>query len=436
MMKNIELHNCSCFEHLVISLKPGINLFIGDNASGKTSVLKALKCALSSFFTGFSDENTKVVGIGNDQFRHQFTTDGILMNEQAVIISFDVDDYITDETQNSFFQGNRLYSLKRNNLKSRTATKEIGDWKKYAIQLHKNMFADNRQCLSLPLFASFSTTDIHSSRKINSKLFKQYVHKPSFGYYECLQGDGFFPYWLKRMLVLKEARKGNDELMIVQNAVRTVLGINGCNIINDVNIRPQQGSVYFISTDGREIDSNLLSDGYKRLLNIVIDLAFRCALLNKGIYGNRACAETIGTVLIDEMDLHLNPSLQSKIINSLKSCFQKIQFVITTHAPLVMSSVRSSDDNIVYLFKYENDEYLCNEVNTYGLDASTMITNIMSLPAARYIKTDEELTELFRMIDDERYNDAKEKLKQLKEYYRDSLPELVKAETMINLLDS
>ena len=44
--------------------------------------------------------------------------------------------------------------------------------------------------------------------------------------------------------------------------------------------------------DGREVEADFLSDGYRRLVYIVTDLAFRCALLNRGIYGEETCAKT------------------------------------------------------------------------------------------------------------------------------------------------
>ena len=58
-MKKILLENFRCFDAQEIEFKRGINLLIGDNASGKTTILKACKYVLSSFFAGFSDENTK-----------------------------------------------------------------------------------------------------------------------------------------------------------------------------------------------------------------------------------------------------------------------------------------------------------------------------------------------------------------------------------------
>ena len=67
----------------------------------------------------------------------------------------------------------------------------------------------------------------------------------------------------------------------------------------------------------------MLSDGYKRVVNIVIDLAIRCALLNKVKYGAEAYKYTHGTVIIDEIDEHLHPALQSRILRALHATFPK-----------------------------------------------------------------------------------------------------------------
>lgn len=67
-MKTLKLDNFRCFETFEMEFRTGLNLLIGDNSSGKTTVLKALKIALSSFFMGFSDEYTRFIGIDKSDF--------------------------------------------------------------------------------------------------------------------------------------------------------------------------------------------------------------------------------------------------------------------------------------------------------------------------------------------------------------------------------
>ena len=68
-MESLELRHFRCFEHFSIDFTPGVNLIVGDNASGKTSLLKGAKYALSSFFSGFSDINTVWLSPSSADFR-------------------------------------------------------------------------------------------------------------------------------------------------------------------------------------------------------------------------------------------------------------------------------------------------------------------------------------------------------------------------------
>lgn len=81
-----------------------------------------------------------------------------------------------------------------------------------------------------------------------------------------------------------------------------------------------------------------LSDGVRAAFGLVADIAFRCAKLNPH-FGASAALRTHGIVLIDEVDLHLHPSWQQKILNTLQLAFPNIQFIVTTHSPQVLSAI-------------------------------------------------------------------------------------------------
>lgn len=434
-MNEINLQNFRCYSDLTITFKSGINLLIGDNATGKTSVLLACKYVLSAFFSGFSDENTKWISPHNDDFRIR-SSQGILLPELPIYIQFqtsDIIEYPDILQQTSLFDPSALYTLTKNSKKnSRALTTGIREYKNYAAWLMAGCFTESGQQMALPLFASFSTEDIHANRKIDASRFKIYNHKASFGYYECLEGNGFFPYWLKRLLVLQESRENHPEIIIVRTAIRNALGPEGCNIISDMQVRPNQRKVYYILPDGRETEANYLSDGYRRLVNIVTDLAFRCALLNRGIYGENACALTRGTVLIDEADLHLHPSLQAVVLKGLRHAFPRLQFIVSSHAPMLMSCVETNDENIVYKLNYSSaDGYGIIPVNTYGMDLSTL-TDVILDQVPRATAVDQNLSHLFRLIDEGDYKEAAELLQQLRDRHGENLPELTQAEAMLN----
>lgn len=439
-MNEIQLNNFRCYTAQTIRFKSGINLLIGDNASGKTSLLKACKYVLSAFFSGYSDENTKWINPSIDDFSVHMT-DGIIQPEKPICIRFNNDDIIEYPKLLNRPKGlglidiESLYSLQKNSKKnSRSLVTGIKEYKEYAHTLQYLLFDGNHsaQTHSLPLFACFSTEDIHSTRKIDVAKFKSYTQKNSFGYYECLDGNGFFPYWIKRLLILQEGQKNKTEIEVVRQAIISALGMEGCNIIYDMDIRPNQKKVYYHLADNREVASEYLSDGYKRLVNIITDIAFRCALLNRGIYGLTSAQNTRGTVLIDEVDLHLHPTLQASVLKGLRNAFPKLQFIVTTHAPMVMTGVEVNDENVVYKLSYSQENgYQVVETYTYGMDAST-ITEVILDQTPRDAEVEEKLKTLFEWIDNDLTEAARYLLNELQEKFGNNLPELANAEAMLN----
>ena len=424
-LTKIELSGFRCFNYYKITLKRGVNLLIGDNASGKTSVIKGVTLALNAFFKGFSDENTSCTGIGAEDFNHTVSNESKSLTRPAGIV-FATDNY------------NQDLEILRKSKKTGTTYPGAKEFNQQNRMLYNRVAEEdgmNRQT-PLPLLAFFATDDIHLRMPgINAKAFKDYYLSPSFGYYFSLKGGFLAKHWINRMLVLKEGGKGEEELMVVENAIKKALGEDGCGIIRDVDIRPKQGYVYFIFTDGREVRFEDLSDGYMRLVNMVMDLAFRCSILNRPLYKLEACDRTEGVVCIDEIDDHLHPSLQAKVIKALQRTFPMLQFIISTHAPMVMTSVEDTQDNAVYRLDYKNGSYFNEQISTYGLDASTIIRTYLH-QANKDIDVQKQLDELFGLLDDEKINEAKAKLAELENRFTDRLPEITRARTLLSFYEA
>ncbi|EPL0838056.1 AAA family ATPase, partial [Klebsiella aerogenes] len=91
-----------------------------------------------------------------------------------------------------------------------------------------------------------------------------------------------------------------------------------------------------LTKNGIELDAQQLSQGEKTILTLVGDLARRLSLLNPELQNP---FEGKGIVLIDEIDLHLHPMWQQKIIERLLTTFPNVQFILSTHSPQVLSTV-------------------------------------------------------------------------------------------------
>lgn len=448
-MKDITINNFRCYENKNMEFRSGINLLIGDNSVGKTSLLRACNLVINSFFSGFSDENTIWKSAEDDDFREVSSTETISNEDLPINISFHLrnEDLPTIEkkdnnTHQINWENTPQTIEKRSKKNSRnliTGLKELQDYGK--ILLQNSVIVENNiaiQLNALPIYAYFTTEDIHTTRKFDKEKakFKKYPQKPSFGYFESFDSKGLLDCWIKRLLVLREAKKGEEEIANVQLAIQEALGHNGCNIINNIDIRTNDGEIMFQLTDGREIKTDLLSDGYRRLVSIIIDLAIRCALLNKTIYGIEAYKKTHGTVIIDEIDEHLHPALQVRVLKALHNTFPMIQFIVSTHSPLVISSVEYSPENVVYKLEYntESKKYTHKELNTYGLDASTII-NIYMDQTARDLLIENKIEDINTLIEEKNFLKAKNLLKELKELTNSNDPVFTQLETMITFLE-
>lgn len=444
-MQDITIKNFRCYEEKNMEFRRGVNLLIGDNSVGKTSLLHACNLVVNAFFSGYSDENTVWKSADDNDFRET----GVAELPIEIIFHPNEQDYPIIQTQS----GNN-YSLdpnvelkieKKSKKNSRNLTTGLKPLRDYATVCNhsSHILQEDKSVLQvnvLPVYACFTTEDIHSVRKFDKNKFNKYNHKPSFGYFECYDCRGLFECWIKRLLVLKGAQRGEEEINSVRNAIIDALGPTGCNIINDMDIRHNEGKVYFKFVDGRESDSALLSDGYRRLVNIVMDIAFRCALLNKSMFGDQCYKHTHGTVIIDEIDEHLHPALQVRVLKALQDTFPKIQFIISTHAPLVMSSVEprkdenGNDINVVYKLEYIDGEYTHKELNIYGMDASTIIETYMGQPS-RDLKVNNDIKSILELIDKGDIQAARESLKELEQNIACGDPELTRMEALISFME-
>ena len=95
------------------------------------------------------------------------------------------------------------------------------------------------------------------------------------------------------------------------------------------------------------IPIELLSDGVRNVISLVMDILYRCCKINPQLREN--ANQSKGIVLIDEVDMHLHPEWQQTIIGELRSIFPNIQFIVTTHSPQVLTTVEAeSIRSIVY----------------------------------------------------------------------------------------
>ncbi len=422
-MEYIELRHFRCFEQIRIDLTPGLNLIVGDNASGKTSLLRGVKYALSAFFSGFGDTNTVWQSPTSEDFR-KILNNGWEQPSCPIEIEFGL--------SAPGVKGNRLIVRKNSPKNSRNLVSGILPLRDYGRMLLHSMYdsSGNRK-EPLPLFDSISTIYTHTGKKIPVKRFLSLSPKPTLGYLGALTGGGFGIHWWRRIKVLAETRERQWELEGITSAVQNALGPQGCDIISDIQPVISLNDIFIKYTDGERATYELLPDGYLRLLDIVINIAFRALMLNGEIYGAEAPHMTQGVVVIDELDLHLHPSLQATVVQGLRNAFPRIQFIASTHAPMVMSGVNNDERDQVIWLRDNRCSISASRIPTYGRDVNSIL-NLLEL-RSRDRETDDELVRLFDLIDEGNNDEAHRLLAQLEQRFGQRLPDLTEARTLLQL---
>lgn len=101
----------------------------------------------------------------------------------------------------------------------------------------------------------------------------------------------------------------------------------------------QNGTLEFLNeNDGQYIDIDMLSDGFKSIFSIVLDIIRRLALAPDFPEQEFYLKEAV--VLIDEIDCHIHPKWQKKLIPAFRQLFPNCQFIVTTHSPFILDSLQ------------------------------------------------------------------------------------------------
>ena len=142
-----------------------------------------------------------------------------------------------------------------------------------------------------------------------------------------------------------------------------------------------------------------MGDGYKNTLSMIGDIAYRMAVLNP-MLGGQVLEKTLGIVLIDEIDLHLHPQWQQTILDDFHAIFPKIQFIVRSHAPVVINSIPREQIRIL-----DYGEIYMPAAQTYGRDANSILREVM-LESERPAEIKQRMDLFYRYMDENDYQEA------------------------------
>lgn len=168
-----------------------------------------------------------------------------------------------------------------------------------------------------------------------------------------------------------------------------------------------------------------LSDGERGILALVLDLARRLALANPTL--NDPLRDGTAVVLIDELDLHLHPRWQRTIVQKLTETFPACQFIATTHSPQIIGEV--APENIILL---EPGKQPYRPDQSLGMDSNWILQILMDTPE-RNEATTAQLDQISDLLEDGEYEQAALEIERLREQIP-SDPELTRLQTRLDRL--
>ena len=163
-----------------------------------------------------------------------------------------------------------------------------------------------------------------------------------------------------------------------------------------------------VEKNGILINVSQLSDGEKCTMALFGDLARRLAIANP-VLENPLLGE--GVVLIDEVELHMHPSWQRQILSKLRETFPNIQFIITTHSPIVLNEV-DGDYNVFFMQNEDAINSLVRLDRMDGYDADYILEEFMGTKSMNN-KTEKLIGMIYRLIDEKKWEDAESHVKKL-----------------------
>lgn len=332
-LKRIHIENFKGIAEAEVKFNNKFNLIIGDNGTGKTSILEAVAVGLGGFLAGI--EGINAIHFTKDEIRYETE----ILGEGSV--NFKYKTPIKVELEIDMGMENYTFIRQKRQPNSARTTVEPRDICNLAAKLVKNP----ESILPIISYQGFSRI-ANQKRDKWRDLFKDDFSR-IVGYTDCLEeasNTKMLTKWCKTMEFRSWKKK--KDILEYETAKNTITKFMGF-MLNEENVKVyyDENLEELMYSDGKEFSPlRLLSSGFRTILGMVLDIAARMAILNPNLLGD-ITKETNGIVLIDEIDMHLHPKWQWKIVKALKATFPKVQFIATTHSPLIISSCK--DEHLI-----------------------------------------------------------------------------------------
>ncbi len=327
-----------CFEKAEFNFPNRFNLIVGENGSGKTSLLEALSIAAGSWLLGIRGYDSRNIAEGDVRMVPIKAGEDVSF-EEAELTEVSAAGWIEGGVIIKGKQYEYTWGRSRRGRAGRTTRADAAFITRIATEAAGKLRM-GREVL-LPLISYYGTGRLWDFpkemqgglgapiSKLEQSRFEGYRNSVD---RRCSPVE--FAKWLQRQAWIEFQEKNEQPLSAVVR--KAVIGcIEGGQ---KIWFSAKQGQVLVNIKGHGVLPFENLSDGQRNIVAMVGDIAIKAAKLNSHL-GAKALDETPGIVLIDELDLHLHPRWQRRVVADLKRTFPKLQFFCTTHSPQIIGEV-------------------------------------------------------------------------------------------------
>ncbi len=392
----MRLQNFRCFEDAEFQFGEHFTVIIGDNGKGKSSILDALSCVLAFYLLECGAT----------------THDNLLQNEDVrksvkrfagIPTTIEASYPVSVSGKFSYFGGNKPFSLTRGDA---STASDIDPLRQLGVFARVSLECETDQ--ALPIFAYYHVVRANKIVR-GSNLPRGEIGSRMLGYADCLDQDVNivkFSNWLEKITyIFLQERTSSELLESVLDAIYQCLPE-----VQKIEFRVRDNDLMISFKDGMIYRFNELSDGYRSVFTLAADIAYRAACLNPHLTID-AMRQITGVVLIDEIDIHLHPRWQRRIVGDLKRAFPGIQFITTTHSPFIIQSLEPDE-----ILNLNNRDQTRQEYEKLSIE--DIVEEIMDIPvpqrSKRYQDMYDTATQYYALLENADPGDSSE-LRKLEE---------------------
>ena len=430
-LKKLHISNFRCFRNYTIEFAPGVTVLFGKNGSGKSTLIHAIHKALSFAFKNDKVEEGEITlssGFPSLKPNPYKKKEDIVRDEKS---GFPLPD-INIHAEAVFLETDLnwdMYAL--------TSTFALQP-SKYKTAYQKLMSKIKGKGI-FPVFAYFSDSFPHVSTKA-STLSKTQLSLRNLAYLGWDDETAYSDLWITRLTKIwtmwdrakmnvrheetalancekfkasgiineneyyedvdlhrtrlevaqKDFNKYNPEISSIRKClINFSKKLPGIDVLDFFVSVYEEDGLCLGTKDGENPTFEKLPAGYKRVFYMALDIAYRSYILN-------GTTNSEGVVVIDEIDLHLHPALEQVILQCFQETFPNIQFIVSTHSPLVLTDIDTIDDNNKVMRMTPACDAPEEWRNIHGIDYNQMLEENMDVS-----KRKPEIQELFNKAWDE-----------------------------------